>query len=109
MAIVYLTNHEGIARLCGVIFLEVVMKFLLTPTALIFALIASASVHAETYRIDAWPRDLDKVPCDAFKKNADGSWTQTGTIVGGGMTMTGNTFKDTGETKMLEQRCGASQ
>ena len=35
-------------------------------------------VNAETYNIQVWPDDLDKVPCEAWKKNPDGSLTQTG-------------------------------
>jgi hypothetical protein len=36
---------------------------------------------AETYTIRSWPDDLDQVPCEAWKKNPDGSWSQTGTIL----------------------------
>jgi hypothetical protein len=36
---------------------------------------------AETYTIRSWPDDLDQVPREAWKKNPDGSWSQTGTIL----------------------------
>ena len=44
--------------------------------AMILALVGI--VKAEIYNIQVWPDDLDKVPCEAWKKNPDGSLTQTG-------------------------------
>jgi hypothetical protein len=26
--------------------------------------------------IQSWPQDLNKVPCDAWRHNSDGSWTE---------------------------------
>jgi hypothetical protein len=49
--------------------------------AAIVALALGGVANAEIYNIQVWPDDLDKVPCEAWKKNADGSVTQTGTIV----------------------------
>ncbi|QXX73960.1 hypothetical protein [Methylovirgula sp. HY1] len=43
--------------------------------------------------------------CKDWKQNPDGSWTQTATIVARGMTMRGNTFKNTAETRMLDKKC----
>jgi hypothetical protein len=65
--------------------------------------------NAETYNIQVWPDDLDKVPCEAWKKNADGSLTQTGTIVVGNShsVITGNTFTDAGTVRVVEKTCGA--
>ena len=66
----------------------------------------SASASAGTYTIDRWPQDIEKVPCDAWKHNADGSWTQTGTIVSASGTMVGQAFKGTTETRIIETKCG---
>jgi hypothetical protein len=39
---------------------------------------------AATYTISSYPGGLAEVPCDAFKKNSDGSWTQLVTLIAGG-------------------------
>jgi hypothetical protein len=66
-------------------------------------------VNAETYNIQVWPDDLDKVPCEAWKKNPDGSLTQTGTIVvaNSHSVITGNTFTDAPTIRVVEKKCGA--
>jgi hypothetical protein len=82
------------------------LKFLLLP-AIVVSFVSIA--RAETvYSIGSWPADLDKVPCDAWKKNADGSWTQTGTIKAGRVTMSGNTFGNTAESTLVEKKCGSN-
>ena len=66
-------------------------------------------VNAETYNIQVWPDDLDKVPCEAWKKNSDGSLTQTGTIVvaNSHSVITGNTFTDAPTIGVVEKKCSA--
>jgi hypothetical protein len=72
--------------------------------ALIFvASLSSAS--AATYTIQNWPQDLNKVPCDAWKHNSDGTWVEVGTIVVNGNATSGMTFKDTDESKLLDAKC----
>ena len=72
--------------------------------ALIFiGLLNTAS--AATYTIENWPQDLNKVPCDAWKRNNDGSWVEVGTIIVGGHPTSGMTFKDTDESKLLDAKC----
>jgi hypothetical protein len=70
-------------------------------------LVGTLSANATTYTINSWPEDLEKVPCDAWTHNQDGSWTQSATIMVGTNTMSGNTFKGTGETRLLDAKCGA--
>lgn len=74
--------------------------------ALSFLIISHASAQ-QTYTVQNWPADLDKVPCDAWKKNPDGSIGQTGTIIAGGTKMTGNSFKGGAEAGMIEKKCPA--
>jgi hypothetical protein len=66
---------------------------------------------AETYTIRSWPDDLDQVPCEAWKKNPDGSWTQTGTILIESISgaRTGNTFNNTPEALIVEKKCGTGK
>jgi hypothetical protein len=83
--------------------------------------------HANAYTATTWEVAVRTLPCDAFRKNDDGSWSQTRQIVigdgrgavidSGAFQHTGwgvstasgvlinNSFKDTGETRVLELRC----
>jgi len=96
---------------------------------LTFALVlAVADSVPATYRAANWGDAINTVPCDAFRKNNDGTWTQTGTIILGdgrgvlaynsffnamwaisigstNITLTGNTFGHTGEVAILNERC----
>jgi hypothetical protein len=45
--------------------------------------ISLSSARAATYTISSYHGGLAEVPCDAFKKNADGSWTQIAILIGG--------------------------
>jgi hypothetical protein len=55
-----------------------------------------------TVTIKNTPIGLVAAGCGAFRKNPDGSWTQTGKIVN---TFEGNSFKGTGEARLLDQLC----
>jgi len=59
-----------------------------------------------TYTITSYPGGLADLPCDAFEKNADGSWTQVAILVAGGALIpAGNRFKDSAETRIIEKKC----
>ena len=64
-----------------------------------------SSAFAATYTIQKWPDDLSKVPCDAWKRNSDGTWVEVGTIIVGKTPTTGMTFKNTDESKLLDTKC----
>jgi hypothetical protein len=64
-----------------------------------------STASAATYTIQNWPQDLDKVPCEAWQHNNDGSWTEIATIMVGGNPTSGMTFKDSDEAKMLDAKC----
>jgi hypothetical protein len=74
---------------------------------LIFASLGiSYAARATTYTITSYPAGLAELPCDAFKKNPDGSWTQVATLIAGGALIpSGNNFKDTVETRIIERKC----
>jgi hypothetical protein len=58
------------------------------------------------YAIASYPAGLADLPCDAFEKNPDGSWTQVANIIAGGALIpVGNRFKDTAETRIIEKKC----
>jgi hypothetical protein len=69
-------------------------------------LAVSFAARAEmTYTITSYPAGLADLPCDAFKKNPDGSWTQVAIIIAGGALIVGLNFKNTNETRIIESKC----
>jgi hypothetical protein len=69
-------------------------------------LAVSFAARAEiTYTITSYPGGLADLPCDAFKKNPDGSWTQVATLIAGGALIVGLNFKNTNETRIIESKC----
>ena len=69
-------------------------------------LAVSFAVRAEmTYTITSYPAGLADLPCDAFKKNPDGSWTQVAILIAGGALIVGLNFKNTKETRIIESKC----
>lgn len=69
-------------------------------------LVVSFSARAATYTISSYPAGLAEVSCDAFKKNADGSWTQIAILIAGGALIpAGGNFKNTAETRVIEKKC----
>jgi hypothetical protein len=68
-------------------------------------LVISSTARAATYTISSYPAGLADVSCDAFKKNADGSWTQVAILVAGGALIpAGSNFKNTAETRIIEKK-----
>jgi hypothetical protein len=43
--------------------------------------------------------------CEDWKKNEDGSWSQTKPIIVGAMTIKGYTLWHSAETRLLDQKC----
>jgi hypothetical protein len=69
-------------------------------------LAVSFAARAEmTYTITSYPAGLYDLPCDAFKKNPDGSWTQVAILIAGGALIVGLNFKNTKETRIIESKC----
>jgi hypothetical protein len=67
-------------------------------------LAVSFAARAEmTYTITSYPAGLADLPCDAFKKNPDGSWTQVAILIAGGALIVGLNFKNTNETRIIER------
>ena len=69
-------------------------------------LAVSFAARAEmTYTITSYPAGLADLPCDAFKKNPDGSSTQVAILIAGGALIVGLNFKNTKETRIIESQC----
>jgi hypothetical protein len=79
---------------------------LLYPLIAATLLAGSFAARAEkTYSITSYPAGLADLPCDAFKKNPDGSWTQVAILIAGGALIVGLNFKNTNETRIIESKC----
>src|SRR5262249_61708563 len=78
-----------------------------TPLLIIVAsVVISYGASAATYTTISYPAGLAEVPCDAFKKNPDGSWTQVAILIAGGALIpAGNNFKNTAESRIIEKKC----
>ena len=64
------------------------------------------SSRAEDARINNWPQDI---PCDAVKRNEDGSYSQIKDLLLSGGRFSGNTFlADSSEALLLDRKCAAS-
>lgn len=89
---------------------KVVALFALAAGALVGLQQGRAAVTAaKTYTAASWEAAFNTVPCDAFRRNADGSWSETGTIIAGNTVMSGKTFSHTREAQALEKRCGGQK
>jgi hypothetical protein len=77
-----------------------------TLLVIVATLVISYGASAATYTISSYPAGLAEVPCEAFKKNPDGSWTQVATLIAGGALIpAGNNFKNTAESHIIEKKC----
>jgi hypothetical protein len=87
------------------------LKSIAPAVALSAALCLPANADT-SYVIHSWPGDLAKIPCDAWTPNANGSWTQTGTITVEAATMVikNNTFPGgTDIAQTIGKKCAASK
>ncbi|MBN9083268.1 MAG: hypothetical protein BGP04_03590 [Rhizobiales bacterium 62-17] len=70
---------------------------------------APVSQAATEFSVLSWPDGLKYVPCAAFHKLPDGTWEQAAAIHVSGAnakTLSGNRYKNTSQSRMLEARCG---
>lgn len=80
--------------------------------AVALAAASSAATADTSYVVHSWPGDLAQIPCDAWTHNANGSWTQTGTITVEAATMVvkNNTFAGgTDIAQTIDKKCGGSK
>jgi hypothetical protein len=75
--------------------------------SIVIRVIAIQIAHAKhTYVVQQWPEDMAKVPCSAFKRNPNGTWTEVAVFDLHGNRFTGNTYPiGSREAGMLDQKC----
>jgi hypothetical protein len=72
-------------------------------------LVCGGNAFAAEYRLQNWPADFDKVPCEAWVHNPDGSWSSApGAVIIAGLStrMEGLSFRKNTEAQLLDARCG---
>jgi hypothetical protein len=78
----------------------------LAVTALGIAMCASLVYAQEkSYWVSSSSEIVRKLPCEAFSKNSDDSWTLVATVVIDGKSSSGNTFRHSPDSRILDQRC----
>ena len=78
----------------------IALIIIVTPLAL-----ERSAMRAEDIQAKKWPAD---VPCDTFKRNVDGSYTQQKDLMMGTMPMLAKTYgKGTAEARAWDQKCGS--
>ena len=86
--------------------MDVVLVLVRVAISVIVALTCPAAKARATYTITSYPAGLADLPCDAFEKNADGSWTQVAILIAGGALIpVGTRFTNSAETKIIEKKC----
>jgi hypothetical protein len=73
------------------------------------ASVAHAQQKTDTFTFKSLEDAAKELPCQAFAKNDDGSWTSKVTLVIGGKSSSGDTFKNSRESKILDTRCGRAR
>ena len=76
------------------------------PLAVAAFLVCLSPGHAETFTVDNWPADADKIPCTAWQHNSDGSWSLNGYLKVGASELDNIGFKGDSSARMLDKRCG---
>jgi hypothetical protein len=86
--------------------MRLVDPFLAATLASGLILTTGVAPRAATFTVNQWPQDIGKVPCEAWKKNPDGSWAQASPIQAGTLSITGKSFvAGSGEGRMLDAKC----
>jgi hypothetical protein len=66
----------------------------------------AAAAHAQTYRVEHWPGDIDTIPCEAWTKMSDGTWALKGRLKLGASEVEDIGVKGDAAARSLDKRCG---
>ena len=68
-------------------------SIVITVIAIFLIAVAPQIARAKhTYVVQQWPEDMAKVPCSAFKRHPNGTWTEVAVFDLHGNRFTGNTY-----------------
>ncbi len=77
----------------------------LATVVIVMPFIVTIAQAQQTAVVTNYPYD---VPCSAVQRHPDGSWTILKVILPGNVTLQNDTLKNTRETAVFEQKCGAA-
>ena len=81
------------------------MRFLMLAAAIL--LFAPAIGHAaQTYEVDRWPADVEKIPCSAWEHSPDGTWALNGYVKIAGSVVEHVGFRRDSTARLLDRTCG---
>jgi hypothetical protein len=81
------------------------LKTLLVATVLA---VPFPAVAQQVYHISGWPQGINDLPCSAFRKNPNGSWTLVATVVmPGNVSLSDITVSGGREVERIEAKCGS--
>ena len=80
------------------------MTVLLAAAALL--VVPGAARAAETYTVENWPGDIEKVPCNAWDHFPDGTWALRGYVKLGASVIENVGFKNDSWARLLDKKCG---
>jgi hypothetical protein len=66
---------------------------------------AAPCAWAETFEVDSWPGDIDKIPCNAWTRYEDGTWALKGSLKIGASVIDDVGVKGA-TARSLQKRCG---
>jgi hypothetical protein len=83
-------------------------SIVITFIAIFLIAVAPQIAHAKHTYVQQWPEDMAKVPCSAFKRHPNGTWTEVAVFDLHGNRFTGNTYPiGSREAGMLARGNGA--
>lgn len=82
------------------------MRSLLLSAVATAVMACGVARAADTYKVERWPADLDKIPCRAWSHYPDGTWALKGYIRVGSSVIDNVGFKGDTSARLLDRKCG---
>jgi hypothetical protein len=74
---------------------------------LVLSCISPAVAQQQQYTVSGWPSGINELPCTAFRQDGPDSWTLIATVRTPHAMLSNVGFVHTGESKMIEAKCGS--
>ena len=84
-------------------------KLIAAAAAALLFTVVSARADEQVWEMDTWPGDIDKIPCSAWSKAADGTWVLHGAVKLGSETLDNIGVKGDAAAHKLDRSCGAKK
>ena len=81
-------------------------RVLAAAAAVLVVALGATAMAQDKLKVQSWPGDFDRVPCDVWQKQSDGKWVQVRTVTDGHLDFWGYWFLNTPQSAVLDQKCG---